>query len=186
MNNKTNTHNLPAHYVRTTHIVIKYCVVMIFVALLFGIAYQESAKKIDFTKVSPGLHIEATIHLALVHGHIFVSTVLVPLAMLGAMFMSLKAGGTELSSRMTRWLTRGYLPFVTFTVILMMYKGYHFLLRVRFGETDLDTVNDMMYGGITGLRHAVYGLAHVGMAVSLCVFVIGLWRSLKKQPALKS
>jgi hypothetical protein len=151
-------------------------------ALLTGILFQESAKRLDVTELPVGLYVEARLHLALVHGHVFVTAVLMPIAMAGALALTRSAGGTEVGARARAWLTRGYLPFVSATVLLMLYKGYHVLLAVRRGETDLAEVHAGLFGGAVGLRHAVYGLAHVGMAVSLVAFLWGVWRSLGGAP----
>ena len=153
---------------------------MTIVALLAGVLFQESSKKLDYAAAAPGLRLEAVLSLALVHGHVFLSGVLIPLAMAGALFLGRKSGGTELSSAPLRWLTRGYLPCVSVTMLLMLYKGYHVLLAVRHGARDLDQVDADYFGGIAWLRHGVYGAAHVGMAVSLGVFVVALWRSLRR------
>ena len=147
--------------------------------LLSGVLFQESSKKLDYAAAEPGLRLEAVLSLALVHGHVFVTAVLIPIAMAGALFLALKAGGSELGPRPLAWLTRGYLPSVTATVLLMIYKGYHVLLAVRSGERDLDAVDRAYFGGLVALRHGVYAVAHIAMALSLGVFVVALWRSLR-------
>lgn len=171
---------VPAHYAAATRTLVRFAAAMTVFGLLTGILYQESAKRLDYAEAGPGLHLEAVLSLALVHGHVLVTSVLVPIAMAAALFLSLRIGGRELAPRTLRWLTRGYLPFVTVTVLLMLYKGYHVLLSVRFGEADLAAVDAAYFGGLVWLRHGVYGAAHIGMAVSLGVFAIGLWRSLRR------
>jgi hypothetical protein len=170
---------LPAHYAAAVRTLLRYAVVMTIVSLLAGVLFQESSKKLDYAEVAPGPRLEAVLSLALVHGHVLVTGVLVPIAMAGALLLARRVGGSELSSSL-RWLTRGYLSFVTATVALMLYKGYHVLLAVRFGERDFDAIDASYFGGLAWLRHGVYGLSHVGMGVSLTVFVVGLWRSLKR------
>jgi len=98
--------------------------------------------------------------------------------MASALFLARRSGGAELSPTPLLWLTRGYLPFVTATVVLMLYKGYHTLLAVRLGARDFDQIDASCFAGLAWLRHGVYGLAHIAMALSLGVFVIALWRSL--------
>ena len=141
---------------------------------------MKSARPDRRTSLGPGLRLEAILSLALVHDHMFVIGVLILLAMAGALFLGLKAGGAVLSPRPLRWLTRGYLPLVAVTMGLMLYKGYHVLLAVRHGARDLDLVDASYFGGLTWLRHGVYGAAHIGMAVSLGVFVVALWRCLRR------
>jgi len=171
---------LPPHYAAAVRTLLRFSVVMVLLALVAGVLFQESSKKLDYAEAAPGLRLEAVLSLALVHGHVMVSGVLVPIAMAGALVLARRAGGAELAPRTLRWLTRGYLPFVSLTLLLMLYKGYHVLLSVRFGEHDLDAVDARYFGGLVALRHGVYGVAHVGMAVALGVFVVALWRSLRR------
>jgi len=173
-------HDVPLHYRAATRTLLRYSVVMTLVALLAGVLFQESSKKLEYAQAAPGLRLEAVLSLALVHGHVFVTGVLIPLAMAGALFLALGSGGAALSPLPLKWLTRGYLPFVALTLGLMLYKGYHVLLSVRSGARDLDLVDASYFGGLSWLRHGVYGAAHIGMAVSLGVFVIALWRSLRR------
>ncbi len=177
--------SLPDHYAATTRVIVKFSTVMTAIALLAGVSFQESSKKLPLGSLDPGVHLEAVLPLALVHGHIMVAAVLVPIAMVGLLFMARAAGGRDVKPMTTKMLTRGYLPFVTATVLLMLYKGYHFLLSVRGGEQDLAAVDAAFFGGSSAARHAVYGLAHTVMAVALGLFLFGLWRSLrpKKDPA---
>lgn len=169
----------PAHYTAAFRTVLRYVIVMVVVGLLAGISFQESVKKLDFADVSRGLHIEARIHLALVHGHVFVTSVLLPLALVGALHFALRVGARPLSRRGIRWLTWGVLPASAGTVALMLYKGYHFLLNVRWGATNLAAVDASYFGGVHVLRYGVYGAVHAALGVSLVVFLALLWRSLR-------
>jgi len=174
------TLDTPPHYRAATRTLLRYSVAMTIVALLSGVLFQESSKKLDYAEAGPGLRLEAVLSLALVHGHMFVTGVLIPLAMAGALYLGLKAGGAVLSPWPLKWLTRGYLPLVGVTMGLMLYKGYHVLLAVRRGARDLDLVDAGYFGGVAWLRHGTYGAAHIGMAVSLGVFVVAVWRSLRR------
>ena len=172
--------SVPAHYRDCTRTLLRYAVVATIVALLSGVLFQESSKKLSYADAAPGLRLESLLSLALVHGHVFLVAVLIPIAMASALFLARKVGGAELSSRTLHWLTRGYLPFAALTVALMLYKGYHVLLAVRHGARDLDAVDASFFGGNALVRHSIYGTAHTAMAVSLGVFAIALWRSLAR------
>jgi len=176
-------HALPAHYASAIRTLLRYAIAMTLFALLSGVLFQESSKQLDYSEAPPGLRLEAVLGLALVHGHALVVGALVPLAMAGALLLARRAGGSELAPRTLCWLTRGYLPFAAVTVLLMLYKGYHVLLWVRLGELDLAAVDRAYFGGLLPLRHGLYALAHVGMAGGLGVFVVGLWRSLRRARA---
>ncbi len=175
--------NLPGHYVGALRAVLRYAIVMAFVGLLLGISFQESAKKLPFAKAPAGLHVEAILPLALVHGHVFVMTVLVPLAMAGALLIALRVGGAPVSQRSLRWLTHGYLLCAAASVALLLVKGYHFLLAVRGGQTDFAVIDGAFLGGHGVMRYAVYALVHSGMGVALGVFLVALWRSLGRRRA---
>lgn len=173
---------VPAPYRSAVRVLLRYAAAMTIFALLCGVLFQESTKKLGYAEAEPGLRLEAVLSLALVHGHVFVTAVLIPIAMAGALFLALKAGGAELGARPLAWLTRGYLPSVTGAVLLMLYKGYHVLLAVRSGERDLDAIDRAFFGGIAALRHGVYAVVHITMALSLGVFVVAIWRSLRAKP----
>jgi hypothetical protein len=174
--------NLPDHYPGPLRAVIRYAIVMAFLGLLIGISFQESAKKLPFAKAPAGRHVEAILPLALVHGHVFTMTVLLPLALAGALLLALWTGGAPVSRRSLRWLTHGYLPFATASVVLMLVKGYHVLLAVRRGQSDFVVIDDTFLGGHGVVRYAIYAFVHAGMGVALGVFLVGLWRSLGRRP----
>ena len=174
-------HEPGPHYRRAIRTLLRYAVVMAFVGLLVGISYQESAKKLPPGSVPTGFHQEATLHLALVHGHVFVMGVLLPVALAGALVLGRHAGGAEVSSRGVWWLTRGYLPLAAAALALQLYKGYHFLLMARAGERDLGVIDHAFMGGSHVLRYGVYAVVHAGMGVALGVFLVLLWKSLNRR-----
>lgn len=170
----------PTHYVKAIRVLLRFALIMLVTGLLSGIAFQESAKKLKLATSPDELGFwDAALRLALVHGHIVVTAVLLPVTMACILHLARACGGAELTARSLRWTLRLYLPCVSVALCLMLYKGYHFLLAARRGATDLAEVNASLFGGITGLRHAVYGLSHVGMAVGLCIFAWCAWRSLR-------
>ena len=171
--------DLPPHYCSTIRTALRFALVMVVVSLLAGILFQESSKKLGYDILPAGPHLEAVLNLGLVHGHSFVIGVLIPIAMAGALVLARCAcGGRELRSKTLKWLTRGYLPFATFSLALLLYKGYHVLLAARGGEKNFEVIYAGLFDGVTALRHALYGISHTGMAVSLAVFSIALFRSL--------
>jgi hypothetical protein len=173
------TMKFPAHYRSVVRVYLRFALVFLVVGLLSGVAFQESSKKFDASTAGDLSYWDATLRLALVHGHIFMVGVLLPVALLGMLHLARAYGGAEIGPKALRWTSRLYLPCAAVTVALMLYKGYHILLSARVGTTDLDTINATYFGGITALRHTIYGLAHTGMAVGLGIFVWSMWRSLR-------
>jgi len=176
----TATEDLSATYRGALRALLRYAIVMAVVGLLTGLSFQESAKKLPLASAGAGLHLEATIGLALVHGHVFTVGVLLPLALAGALLMARRAGGREVGGRALAWLVRGYLPAAAVTVALQLVKGYHVLLAVRGGNTDLAAIDHAFLGGNELLRYALFGLSHTVLGVCLTVFLVALWRSLPR------
>jgi hypothetical protein len=172
------TGTLPDHYRSALRTLLRFAAAMLIVGLLSGVLFQESSKKLELG-VGDGLHLQATLPLALLHGHVLVSGALLPLGCAGALLLARRAGGRELGPVVLAWLTRGYLPFLGLSLGLMLVKAYHVLLGVRGGERDLAALDERFLFGEMLARHVVYGVAHVGMAISLGVFAIALWRSLR-------
>jgi len=179
-------HDLPDHYRAAVRSLLRFALVMTILGLLSGVLFQESAKKLDLETLSPGLYVAAGRRLALVHGHVLVSAVLLPIAMAAALVLARSVGGRELSSRPLGWLLRGYLPGVSAMLALMLFKAYHLLLSVRGGTHDLARIDEAFSFGAPLVRHVVYGAVHVAMAVGLGVFVVALWRSLSAPRASTS
>jgi len=72
------------------------------------------------------------------------------------------------------------LPLAAASLALHLYKGYHVLLMARAGERDLAVIDAAFMGGSHLARLGIYALVHAGMGVTLGVFVVLLWRSLKR------
>lgn len=172
---------LPPTYRSAVRILLRYAIIMAFFGLLVGIAFQESAKKLPFSAAPAGIHIEAILQLALVHGHVFTLGVLLPLGLATALVLARRVGGRDLGPRALAFLLRGYLPFAAASLLLQLYKGYHFLLAARAGERDFAVIDEAFLGGSHVVRYAVYAVVHTGMGVTLGAFLVALWRSLGKR-----
>jgi len=170
----------PPHYTRAIRCLLRFALIMTVLGLLSGVLFQESAKKVSLTP-EPGqpAYWDTTLRLAVVHGHMIVTGLLVPVAMAAMLHLALSHGGRPVGPRGLAWAIYLYVPFVSLTVALMLYKAYYFLLSVRWGERDMVAIDKALFGGQTMLRHLVYGVGHVGMAAGLFIFVWCLWRSLK-------
>ena len=172
----------PAYYKSIYRIYLRFSLIMLAVALLVGIATQESAKKAPISALLPaGNHVEATLHLSLVHGHIFLIGVLIPLALTWMLYLGLSLKFAPLSEKSLKWATRLYLPAAALAIGLMLYKGYHFILGVRSGITDIGLLNDTLFMGNHALRAAAYGLTHTAMSIGVFIFIVSYWRSMGKE-----
>ncbi len=171
---------LPAHYTAAIRRLLRFALVMVVIGLLSGIAFQESSKKMTLTPPVGGLsHLDAVLPLALFHGHILVIGVLFPIALAAVLYFARVCGGSDISRRALRWTVNTYIPFVSVSVVLMLYKGYHVLLSARAGITDMARIDGEFFAGSKMLRNGLYGLSHAGMGLALCIFVWCVWRSLR-------
>jgi len=172
---------MPDYYGKFYRLYLRFSIVMLVVALLMGIMFQESAKKAPVSAALPaGAHLESIINLALVHGHTFLIGVLIPLAVTWMLYLGLSLGFRPLSEKTLKLGTALYLPGSVAAVILMLYKGYHFLLGVRGGQMDFTVLNESLFMGNHILRAAAYGLTHTAMAVGLGIIVFSLWGSMSQ------
>ena len=171
--------SLPDHYRRFFRTQLRFALLMMAVALLTGICFQESGKKVHIDAAVPvGAHLEYILGLALVHGHTFLIGVLVPLALTWMLQLGLNLGLPPLSPLSLRTATALYVPGALAVVALMLVKSYHFILGVRHGVTDFNLLNQSFLGGGHALRAGLYGASHAAMAAGLAVFAVGFWRSL--------
>lgn len=175
--------SLPDYYRPVLRTLLRYAIATGVFGLLIGIAFQESAHKLPFSAAPAGLHLEAILPLALVHGHVFVLGVLLPLGLAGALVLGLRCGGRPVGPRALSWLTLGFLPFAALTILLQLFKGYFILLAVRHGQHDMAAVDAAFLGGSAALRYGIYAVIHTGMGVTLGVFLVALWRSLRAPDA---
>jgi hypothetical protein len=173
---------LPQHYQQTFKTYLKYAVIMTVFSLLMGIVFQESSKKAPVSALLPaGAHLEAILSLALVHGHAFMIGVLVPMTVTWMLSLGFWMGFPAISKASLEWGTRLYLPSSAVALLLMIYKGYHYVLGVRSGQTDFVAMHNMLFGGSHALRAIAYGVTHTVMAIGLGIIVIQFWKTLSKQ-----
>ncbi len=172
----------PVQYRWAVRVLLRFAVIMLVVGVLSGIAFRESAKKYAAPADGPGLSVwDATLHLALVHGHVLLVGALLPVAIAGMLHLARAHGGADLSARALKWTVYPYVAGVAATTILMLYKGYHFLLHARHGATDFAQVERDYFGGVHVLRYTVNGLSHAALGLGLIVFCWCLWRSLGRR-----
>lgn len=173
----------PYHRFYRTH--LRFALVMLLFGMLVGISFQESTQKLPISAAVPaGLHLEAVLSLALVHGHALLIGVLLPLAAAWALHLGLVLGAAPLSERALNWTTGLYIPGAVVSVALMLWKGYHYVLGVRHGTLDLAELNRSFLFGSHALRAVLYSSSHTAMAVGLGILGVGLWRTLNAQAVL--
>lgn len=172
---------IPTHYRKMYLSFMRLACWMVFFGLLTGILFQESTRKVPLGQFPPGIHWEAVYHLALTHGHVFLIGVLIPLAVLALLHFSLILGANPISERMAKWGGSLYHAGAGMTVLLMLYKGYHYVLSVRGGQLDFAVIHETYFAGSHLLRGILYGLSHSALGAGLIILVIAILRNLPKE-----
>ncbi|MBS1765782.1 MAG: DUF2871 family protein [Acidobacteria bacterium] len=174
--------NIPDHYRALYRTWLRFAIVMMLFGLLVGLSFEESAKHAPVSAALPaGAHLEAILPLALVHGHAFLLGAVMPLVLVFMLHLGLTLGFRPVGAKALKAATWLYLPGAALSVGLLLYKGYHWVLGVRFGHTDFAAWNAAFFGGNEALRAAVYGIAHTAMSVGLAILVIAFWRSMRQE-----
>lgn len=174
---------LPQHYLWLYGLNIRLACIMGFVGLISGILYQESTRKVTYDMLAPGANWEAVNHLALVHGHTILIGVVIPVVVVVMIHLVLRMGGQVLAPWSVRWGGWLYLIGAVAAVLLMIYKGYHFVLSVRMGVLDFETLDHTFFGGSHLVRAIAYGLSHTILSTGLGILLVGIWRSLPGKAA---
>ena len=177
---------IPNHYQTLYKKFLRFGCGMTIFALISGILFQESTKKIPFNETfTPGIHWESTYHLALLHGHVFLIGVLIPIALISMLHFGLLLDGKIISEKTLNWGTWLYIPGTLLTILLMLYKGYHYVISVRMGQLDFVEINHTFFMGSHIARAIVYALSHTSMSIGLGIFVVSIWKSLPSAKAAK-
>lgn len=174
---------LTPHYRKLYLTFLRFSCWMVFFGLIAGILFQESTRKVPLGQFPPGIHWESVYHLALLHGHVFLIGVLVPVAVMAMLHFGLLLKGGVVSQKVLKWGSLLYLAGTGLTVLLMLYKGYHYVISVRMGELDFAAIEHGFFAGQHLLRQVVYGLAHTAMSAGLITLTVGILRSLPKSAA---
>ena len=172
---------LPESYQKFFTKILKFTIVMAIVDLVAGVLYQESSKKIAISEALPaGAHWQATVHLALVHGHMFMMGVIIPLTVCFMLYLGQVLGYGPVGEKTLKWGGSLYIWSAISAMLLILYKGYHYNIAIRKGILDFNEIDHLFFGGQEIFRHIAYGLSHTVMVVALGMLVTGLWKTMKK------
>lgn len=177
---------LPPQHGRAIRILLRYAAVMGIVGILAGVAYQESSKRLSYELAAHGLREEGTLRFALLHGHVLLTGVVLPIACAVMLALGPRVGGRPLGRKSLGWLLYGYLPHTALALVLLLAKGLHFL-RAAYGPNfDVAAAQESFFGGHRLWRHSVYGYVHFVMGLGLVVFLVAVYRSLGEGTAERS
>ncbi|MBY0405953.1 MAG: DUF2871 family protein [Cyanobacteria bacterium] len=184
---------MPAYYAKFYTRFIRFSLVMMIIALLSGVVYQESSKKAPISELLPaGVHLESIFHLSLLHGHVFLMGVLVPMAVVLILHLGTVLKRKLLSEKQLNWVSALYLPCASIAIFLLLLKGYHYLFSVRGmslmgighdfkgAPLSFEVIEQTFFWGEDGLRKLVYAVVHSVLSLGLGIFVVGMWQNLDK------
>ncbi len=157
-------------------LIITYIMVMLVVALAIGVVYREVSKAYLSDKELEQ-QIMYSYFLSLCHGHTFMVGVLIPTAILVAIYVidSRNLGKINYGSLRKAFLL--YIVSAIGIISLLLYKG----ISITTSGTSLTQAYNSLYGGNVALRESVYGLIHLLLGISIVWIVIIILRSFGKQ-----
>jgi hypothetical protein len=126
------------------------------------------------------MHWESVVHLSLLHGHAFMMGGLLPMVVVWMLYVAHQLSGNAVSPKTLGWTSGLYLPATSIAILLILYKGYHYLLFVRFGQRDFAHIAESFFFGSEVARAIVYGVTHTALFVSLSALLIAIWKTLGK------
>ncbi len=173
---------LTPHYRRFFRAMLRFALIMLVAGGITGLVYQEMTKSLTYMVLDPGLRIEGLQRLAVLHGHSFLIGAVMPIVWLAMLYFSLLLGAPPIGPRGLRWIFWTYVPSAATVVMLIFYKGTHFVIELRGGSRDFSAINAGVFGGNKLLRGLAYGGSHSVATVALGVFAVCVWRTLSKAP----
>ncbi|MEZ6195919.1 MAG: DUF2871 family protein [Planctomycetota bacterium] len=170
---------LPEHYRRFYRFNATFALLMLVVGGIAGLVYVEITRPLDFAKAPPGVHLEATYRLAILHGHCFLVGAIVPMIWVLILQTGRWLGAAPVGAGALRWSLWTYVPGALGVIGLLGYKGWHYTSRLlAYGpDADFDRIHAELFGGSRAMSGAFHGISHTVATVGLIIFTVAVLRS---------
>ncbi len=174
-------------YKSTLRVLVLTACVGVFIGIFAGLLTTEIRLTIPYSKIPPGMHLEAVLHLEILHGHIITVLAILPITMAGMLTFARMAGGSEIASKFLPRFAMLYLIGAWLSMAIMATRAFQVAYLAKNGATDFDAIDEKVLFSAP-LRTFVYICAHIPLTGGLVSFVVLVAASLwtPKQSSLES
>ncbi len=168
---------LPDHYCRAIRNLLYVAQVSCILGIWGGLMGTELRMRLSYDQVPPGPHLEATIYLSLLHGHLFSIGGFLPICMCALLVFSRQVGAKPISKKFLPKVVSLYIVGGVLSVALLLVRGIQTSAMAQT-ESDFSVIESkILYSNI--LRLFIYLVSHVTLTAGICIFMFLVGYSLR-------
>ena len=168
---------LPDHYRQAIRNLLYVSLVSCILGIWGGLMGTELRMRLSYAQVPPGPHLEATIYLSLLHGHLFAIGGFLPICMCSLLVFSRQIGSKPISKKFLPKVIVLYIVGGVLSVGLLLVRGIQ-TASLAQNDPDFSTIESkILYSNI--LRLVVYLIAHITLTAGICIFMFLIGYSLR-------
>ena len=168
---------LPLHYCQAIRNLLYVSLVSCILGIFGGLMGTELRMRLSYAQVPPGPHLEATIYLSLLHGHLFAIGAFLPICMCALLVFSRQIGAKPISKKFLPKIIFLYFFGGVLSITLLLVRGIQTATLAQ-NETDFSVIESkILYSDI--LRLVIYLIAHVTFTAGICIFMFLVGYSLR-------
>lgn len=168
---------LPDHYRQAVRNLLYMSQVSCILGIWGGLMGTELRMRLSYDQVPPGPHLEATIYLSLLHGHLFALGGFLPICMCAMLIFSRQIGGKIISKKFLPKVIFIYILGGVLSVTLLLVRGIQTSTMAQTEKNFSTIESKIMYSNI--IRLIVYLIAHVTLTAGICIFMFLVGYSLR-------
>ena len=168
---------LPVHYCRAIRNLLYVALVSCILGIFGGLMGTVLRMRLSYDQVPPGPHLEATIYLSLLHGHLFAIGAFLPICMCALLVFSRQIGAKSISKKFLPKIVFLYILGGVLSITLLLVRGIK-TSNLAQHEPDFSVIESkILYSNI--LRLIIYLIAHVTFTAGICIFMFLIGYSLR-------
>ena len=168
---------LPVHYCQQVRNLLYLSLVSCILGIWGGLMGTELRMRLSYDQVPPGPHLEATIYLSLLHGHLFAIGAFLPICMCALLIFSRQIGAKPISKKFLPKVVFLYILGGVLSITLLLIRGIQ-TTTLSQTESDFSVIESkILYSNV--LRLIVYLIAHVTLTAGICIFMFLVGYSLR-------
>ena len=168
---------LPVHYCQQVRNLLYLSLVSCILGIWGGLMGTELRMRLSYDQVPPGPHLEATIYLSLLHGHLFAIGAFLPICMCALLIFRRQIGAKPISKKFLPKVVFLYILGGVLSITLLLIRGIQ-TTTLSQNESDFSVIESkILYSNI--LRLIVYLIAHETLTAGICIFMFLVGYSLR-------